>query len=149
MSWSLCAGQILHISAKLFVNLDLDEFFQTGVLVRLRLKLNVVFVRDNQGVLWKLWFIWIQLFLKQWNLAFSVFVRQVTQLSLMPLLELCLLKVEVLFLRLNNNSELGLFGLSLLNKPFKLRNLFKVLYLLVCNFLVQHVLLFLASHALH
>ena len=149
MSWSLCAGQILHISAKLFVNLDLDEFFQTGVLVRLRLKLNVVFVRDNQGVLWKLWFIWIQLFLKQWNLAFSVFFRQVTQLSLMPLLELCLLKVEVLFLRLNNNSELGLFGLSLLNKPFKLRNLFKVLYLLVCNFLVQHVLLFLASHALH
>ena len=149
MSWSLCAGQILHISAKLFVNLDLDEFFQTGVLVRLRLKLNVVFVRDNQGVLWKLWFIWIQLFLKQWNLAFSVFIRQVTQLSLMPLLELCLLKVEVLFLRLNNNSELGLFRLSLLNKPFKLRNLFKVLYLLVCNFLVQHVLLFLASHALH
>jgi hypothetical protein len=149
MSWSLCAGQILHISAKLFVNLDLNEFFQTGVLVRLRLKLNVVFVRDNQGVLWKLWFIWIQLFLKQWNLAFSVFVRQVTQLSLMPLLELSLLKVEVLFLRLNNNSELGLFGLSLLNKPFKLRNLFKVLYLLVCNFLVQHVLLFLASHALH
>jgi len=149
MSWSLCAGQILHISAKLFVNLDLDEFFQTGVLVRLRLKLNVVFVRDNQGVLWKLWFIWIQLFLKKWNLAFSVFVWQVTQLSLMPLLELCLLKVEVLFLRLNNNSELGLFGLSLLNKPFKLRNLFKVLYLLVCNFLVQHVLLFLASHALH
>jgi len=149
MSWSLCAGQILHISAKLFVNLDLDEFFQTGVLVRLRLKLNVVFVRDNQGVLWKLWFIWIQLFLKKWNLAFSVFVWQVTQLSLMPLLELSLLKVEVLFLRLNNNSELGLFGLSLLNKPFKLRNLFKVLYLLVCNFLVQHVLLFLASHALH
>lgn len=61
----------------------------------------------------------------------------------MLLLELGLLEMEILFLGLDNHCELRFLGFCLFDQSFELRDFFEIFYFLVCNFLVELILLLL------
>jgi hypothetical protein len=73
-------------------------------------------------------------------------VPQFPNLALVLILLLLMLIEEVLFLGLNDYSELGFFAFHLLYQLLQMGYLLKVLDFLRCNFLVELKLLLLVSN---
>ena len=86
-----------------------------------------------------------ELLLEEGHITTGVFFPQVTQLSLMLVIQLRLLVAKVLLLSLDDHMELGLFTFDLFDEFLQVGNLLEVLDLLRCDLLVEQVLLFLVS----
>jgi len=78
-----------------------------------------------------------------------VLITDLSQLFLVLLLLLGGLEVEILLLGLYDHCELRFLGLGLLNQTLKLSDLFEILDLLICDLLVQLVLLLLLTQLVH
>lgn len=146
---SLCVDQTLQVLLDLLKYFDLNELLQRLVLLWLVNQINISFFVNYKTLFCELILVLVQLVFEKWNFSFGMLILQVTKLLLVFLLELRLLKVEILLLSLNDDGKLRLFRFGLFDKPFKLRNLFEILDFLVGNFLVELVLLLLCAKFVH